>query len=157
MTDGEALGLSDTAIGLALGNVLGLKLGEFEGLLEGVVEGLALGNVLGPEGLAEGLALGDVLGLKVRKIDGGFVTMLLIGGILMVGDVLGDRVDSSQSGFRQTNSPLAAGLPVLVVSPLLKKWTSTKLFVTLSMRCMESTDQQPSYPMTKLLSPGFPM
>ena len=116
MADEKALGLSDTAIGVSLGNVLGLKLGEFDGLLEGEA--------------------GDPVG--------GFVTRLLIGGTLMVGEILGDRVDSSQSGLRQTNSPFAAGLPVLVVSPLLVKCTSTKLFVTLSMRRMESTDQQPS-------------
>ena len=141
---GEFEGLLDgSAEGLEVGDTLGLKLGEFDGLLEGLAEGLAVGDAMGLklgefegllDGLAEGLPVGDILGIKVLcgildgLLDGaagdpvgGIGTRLLIGGILMVGEILGDRVDSSQSGLRQTNSPFAAGLPVEVVTPLLTK------------------------------------
>jgi len=106
---GEFEGLLDgSAEGLEVGDTLGLKLGEFDGLLEGLAVGDAIGLKLGEfegldEGLAEGLAVGDTLGLKVRcgildgLLDGaacdpvgGIDTMLLIGGILMVGEMLGD-------------------------------------------------------------------
>ena len=141
---GEFDGLDDGVTeGLAVGPALGLKLGELEGLVDGLADGLELGAVLGlelgefdglDEGVTEGLAVGDTLGLKVLcgildglldgavgDLVGGIGTRLLIGGILMVGEILGDRVDSSQSGLRQTNSPFAADVPVLVVSPLLTK------------------------------------
>ena len=124
--EGDCVGLAEGA--WVVGDCVGLAEGELVGLKE-------VGDALG---LADGLEVGFEVGLGVNKPTGG----IPIGGILF-GDAVG--VSVKQFGVTQTNSPLAAGLPVDTVSPsLVLKWNSKKLLVMLSRPLTELINQQPS-------------
>ena len=139
----DVLGFEDTD-GLADADTEGAADTDGFELIEGIADADTDG-VIDKEGLVE-IDPSSVNGLLPIGNEGDDDRLGYSDGLadVMVGEILGDSVGSSQSGRRQTKSPSEAGLPPLVVSssPFVNL-TSTKLFVTLSVS-MESTDQQPS-------------